>query len=202
MLNLCCDEPPKSVRICGADYPVHTDFFVWVKVMSLFRKLDATGDEIAAQNNAVAIAEIVSIAFLEPEKVVQNCSANDILTAVEKFSKGYERPKAESVAANGVEERDVINFEYDLNYIILAIRNQSGIDLSYRRKEPFHWWLFLLEFETLNVNHYISRLMSRRAYTGKDKDLIALRESSKIPEEFTKTRTEEREGDIFNSYFT
>lgn len=202
MLNFYCDKPPDSIQINGADYPVRTDFFVWIKILSLIRQLDGTGDEIAAQSNANVIVRIIYLAFETPEKVAQNCSCDDILTAVYQFSKGYNRPSAESAYSSSDDDREIVNFEYDLNYILIAIRNQTGIDLTHKGRKPFHWWDFLLEFETLEERHYISRLMSRRAYKGKDADLIKLREASKIPEEFTRTKSEERNDDKFNSYFT
>ncbi len=201
MLNLCCDKPPETINICGAEYPVRTDFLVWIKVLSLMRQLDGTGDKIAEENNRIVIAKIINLVFQDPKIVALNCFADDIFVGVEKFSKGYDLSKPDTIARDNSDERNIVDFEYDLNYIIIAIRNQTGLDLSYKRKEPFHWWLFLLEFETLEEQHYISRLMSRRAYSGNDKDLIDLRERSKIPEKFIITRTQQRENEQFNSYF-
>lgn len=201
MINLCCDKPPEAIKICGAEHPIRTDFLIWIKVQSLMRQLDGTGDDIAAKQNFDVIAKIINLVFEDPEQVVLNCSADDILTEVEKFLKGYDHPKSESDYTDRIDQKDIVSFEYDLDYIIIAIRNQTGLDLSYKRKESFHWWLFLLEFETLEEQHYISRLMSRRAYSGNDKELIAIRENSKIPEAFTITRTQQRENEQFNSYF-
>ena len=74
----------------------------------------------------------------------------------------------------------------DLNYIILAIRNQGGPDLSYRRKASFHWWAFLLEFRALCGEHYIMRLMEIRGYedTSKQDSKRANREALRLKQRY------------------
>lgn len=79
------------------------------------------------------------------------------------------------------------SLKHDMNYIVLAIRNQSGLDLTYNRREPFHWWLFLLEFQTLTDQHLITHIMQWRAYDGEDKELIRRRDRVALPKEYTKS---------------
>lgn len=170
--------------------------------MRLIRELDSTGDEQARINNINVIREISETVFVCPENVAI-LPADEILKAVEEFSHGYPQERATSDYAR--EESDdllTVSFEYDLNLIAIAIRNQSGIDLSYRRKEPFHWWLFLLEFAALEDRHAIVKIINARAYKGDNKDLIALRERERIPDEYIRTRTEQREDEAFDRYFT
>jgi len=109
------------------------------------------------QHNAELLCELQVLVF---GGVLEDEDASEVLKAIAEFSKGY--PNAPVLPGPSAEQ--TYSFEYDLNYIIIAIRNQSGIDLSYRRKEPFHWWEFLLEFQTLCGEHYILRLMEIRGY--------------------------------------
>jgi hypothetical protein len=63
--------------------------------------------------------------------------------------------------------------------------NQFGIDLSYRRTEPFHFWEFLLYFRALAGDHYINRLMDIRGYDGKDPEMKRQAQRYALPRETT-----------------
>ena len=91
------------------------------------------------------------------------------------------------------------SFDYDLNYIIIAIQNQFGMDLSYQRKQPFHWWLFLLYFRALSGPHYILRLMEIRGYDGKDAELKRQAQRFALPRE--NTADDQKLLDLFDELF-
>lgn len=200
MNNYCSSAPPESVRVCGKELMIRTDFLIWISILRLIRKLDSTGDEQAIKNNNEVIKEIFETVFINPLDA-KDLPANKVLQAIEEFSHGY--PKEHSATNSSVSEDNTptISFEYDLDLIAIAIRNQSGIDLSYRRKEPFHWWLFLLEFSALEDRHAIVKIINARSYTGDNKELIALREQERIPDIYFKTQTELREDEAFDRYF-
>ena len=104
----------------------------------------------------------------------------EVLTAVAEFSRGYPGLPVQGDAGDAL-----FSFDWDINAIVIAIRNQSGIDLSYRRTEPFHWWEFLLEFQTLCGEHYILNLMGARSYRGRDKELLRRKRMCALPAEET-----------------
>ena len=91
------------------------------------------------------------------------------------------------------------SLDWDLNYIIIAIMNQFGIDLTYRRKEPFHWWEFLLFFRALSGNHFILRLMEIRGYDGKDADMKRQAQRYALPRE--NDADDKAMSDAFNELF-
>ena len=103
------------------------------------------------------------------------------------------------VSDTGDSREPAYSFEYDLNAIIVAIRDQHGVDLSWRRKEPFHWWEFLLLFKTLSGDHYILNLMEARTYRGKDRELLRRKHACALPPEYT--AEEQAERDAFNAQF-
>ena len=147
--NYAQDAPPASIEVGGSVYPCETDYRVWLDVLRQLgglRTNDTT--EKGRERLARQITELEETVF----GGVLDENPIDVIKAIAAFSKGY--PSSPVRPVNGPENR-TYSFEYDLNEIIIAIRNQSGIDLSYRRKEPFHWWEFLLEFRTLCGNHYI-----------------------------------------------
>lgn len=113
--------------------------------------------------------------------------AAEAIETLTAFMHGYPEPPT-----NGYDEpaEPVVDFAYDLNAIVVAIHDQTGIDLSYNRKEPFHWWLFLLYFRCLAGDHWITRLMQIRAYDGDDKEQRKLKYRYSLPPRMT---PEERE---------
>lgn len=176
--NLAQDAPPTAITVGGADYTVNVDFRVWIDVLRLLRDLISTPATVEqAMHNAEVIGEMERAVFgdLIPQP------AADVLSAVIDFSRGYPEPPVEA----GESAQPMYSFDWDLNYIIIAIQNQFGVDLSYRRTEPFHWWEFLLYFRALAGNHYILRLMEIRGYDGKDSDLKRQAQRYALPRETT-----------------
>ena len=177
--NLAQDEPPAEISVGGISYIVDVDFRVWVDVLRLLRDLiPAPENAKQATHNIEVIKEIEETVFgkIIPQK------PSDVLEAVQKFAEGY--PEA-PVAASGEYKPPTYSLDWDMNYIIIAIMNQFGIDLTYRRKEPFHWWLFLAYFRALRGEHYISRLMEIRGYSGKDAELKRQAQRYALPREQT-----------------
>lgn len=191
--NYAQDAPPTEISVGGFAYPVNTDYRVWIDVLRLMRGLipDAE-DQDQIQRNIEAVAEIETLVFGD---VLADEDEVDVLAAISEFSMGY--PSAP--IRQDSDGAQTFSFDYDLNEIIIAIRNQSGIDLSYRRTEPFHWWEFLLEFRTLCGDHYILNLMEARGYRGNDKDMIRRRQRCALPVEYT--AAEQAEIDAFEALF-
>lgn len=177
MINLACCEPPKSVPINGREYPINWDFRIWIEISELFGDMLPFNNPENLGDNIELLIDIFRLAFPE----IPNEPMPDILNAVNEFLKGYPKPKTARSSVESASGEPLYSFSHDLNYIIIAIRNQSGIDLSYRRTEPFHWWEFMLEFEALEDRHYISKIIGYRAYKGKDKDCLKLKRHYAIP---------------------
>lgn len=195
MTNVAFSPPPETISVNGSDYPAQTDYRVWLEVSELLDEVRFHSDDM---NKCIKTAARITVLVFG--KLI-NAPVNDILNAVVTFYKGYPKPeRAFSAEREGGGRERVFSFKHDINYIILAIRNQSGIDLSYRRTEPFHWWNFLLEFETLEEHHYISRVMSYRAYSGDNKDMLKLKQLYALPEEYTRDELEML--DEFNALFS
>lgn len=195
--NLAQDPPPTEITVGGAVYPVNVDFKVWLDIRRLLRQLIPDSDAAEARRrNAEVLDEIEELAF---GGVLVDETPDAVISALSDFLQGYPNAPIQGDSDGGGSHEPTFSFEYDLNYILLAIRNQSGIDLSYRRKEPFHWWEFLLEFKTLCGNHYILNLMEARGYSGKDKDLLKRKRQCALPREYT--AAEQAEIDAFNALF-
>lgn len=163
--NLAQDAPPTKLSVGGVDFDINVDYRVWIGVLDDLREIilsPSTPEH--ALHNATIIMQIETAVFGRPI----DAQVADVLKAITEFSRGY--PEA-PVGDGDANRAQIYSFDYDLNYIILAIRNQFGVDLSHRRNKPFHWWMFLLYFRALSGNHYILKLMEIRGYTGDDKEL-------------------------------
>lgn len=177
--NLAQDAPPTKLMVGGAEYEIDVDYRVWIDVMHDMRKLNHTPKtpEEATQN-AETLAKIEKSVF---GRIIP-ASIPEILGAITEFIQGY--PEAPASEGN---KKDVQTYslEWDLNYIILAIRTQYGIDLSWRRKEAFHFWEFMVYFRALCGDHYILRLIEIRGYDGKDPELKRQAQRYALPRETT-----------------
>ena len=193
MTNLATTAPPEVIEINGKTYPADTDYRTWIRVNAEMRELvpGECSDEDVKEN----LLTIVRIEHLIFGGVVKE-PWQHVLEGIRRFIAGY--PKEDNGHTPEAHE-PVYDFEHDLNMIILAIRNQSGLDLSYQGIKPFHWWLFLLEFEALSGEHRILERMRARSYDGKDKDMLKAKRAMALPRKLT--RAAERAGveadDIF-----
>ena len=185
--NFAQDAPPTEISVGGFSYKCETDYRVWLEVLRLLG--DMQPDDASEDGIKRTMQQIEDIQLLVFGGVLKDENPAEVLKAVSDFSKGYPTAPMQSQAASEA----TFSFEYDLNEIIIAIRNQSGIDLSYRRKEPFHWWEFLLEFRTLSGDHYILRLMENRGYKGKDPECLKRKRACALPVRYTAAELAEYE---------
>lgn len=177
--NFAMDAPPSSIEVGGVAYPANVDYRVWIEVCGQMRQFHSDTDSPERlRRNAETLEAIEALVF---GGVLADEAPDDVLNGIVGFARGY--PSASTpVAGDGPA---LFSFEQDLNAIVIAIRNQSGIDLSYRRTEPFHWWLFLLEFQTLCGDHYILNLMEARGYTGNNAELLRRKRACALLPEYT-----------------
>lgn len=177
--NLAQDAPPTELSVGGNSYSINVDYRVWIDVLHDLRNIIPTPKTPEqAMHNTETIANIENKVF---GKVIQENVAS-VLDAIAAFAAGYpEAPVGEGKQQNV----QTYSFDWDLNYIIIAIMNQYGIDLTYRRKEPFHFWEFLVYFRALCGDHYILRLIEIRGYDGKDTEMKRQAQRYALPRENT-----------------
>lgn len=191
--NLAHDAPPASISVGGADYDINVDFRVWIDVLHELRNLYSAPETLEqAISNAETIDRVEALVF--GARIPQ--PAAEVLSAILGFLEGYPEPP---VGEGSAPSAPVYSFDWDLNYILIAIQTQFGIDLTYRRKEPFHWWLFLLYFHALAGDHYILRLMEIRGYRGRDDDLKRQAQRFALPREMS--ADDQAALDAFNALF-
>ncbi len=177
--NFAQDAPPESISVGGADCPVNVDFRIWIDVLDLARELYPTvGTLEEARHNARVLESMQRLAFGRALKA----SPAAVLRAMMEFARGYPTMVGEGADDGGDGEgEELLSFDYDINAIVLAIEAQYGLDLSYRRKEPFHWWEFLLRVRGLCGDHYILRVMELRASRDTRREARLARRRVRLP---------------------
>lgn len=190
--NVAMDAPPTSIEVGGFSYICKTDFRVWIEVLNLMRKLSSKAETEEKQLEQVRIIE--EIETLVFGGVLADERLDDVFSGISKFAQGYPSAPMEG----GVTSERTYSYEYDLNEIIIAIKNQHGVDLTWQGGEC-HWWMFLLYFHTLCGEHYITNLMQARGYKGKDKEMLRRKAQVALPPEYS--AEEQAEMDAFNALF-
>lgn len=186
--NLATMDPPEYIEVNGIEYPVNYHYLTWIQVLDLLDELDF--DELEEDQDI--IIEIEELVFGN----ILNENIFSVLAAVSEFAAGYPKPINERASASS--HRRIVDFGIDLNSILIAIRDQSGIDLI-KNDVLFHWWRFLVEFENLRDEHHICKIMELRAYNGDDKDMKKARDMVALPQKITRKdqRFEEEMADLF-----
>lgn len=176
--NIAQDAPPISIEVGGHPYPCATDFRVWIDVLDKMRSINL--DASSAEKRIKAAEQIEDIEEIIFGGVLADESLSDVFAGINKFAAGYPSAPISASDDNGLR---TFSFNYDLNEIVIAIRDQHGVDLTYKNPAGCHWWEFLLLFHTLAGDHYILNLMQARGYKGKDKDMIKRRNACALPYE-------------------
>lgn len=181
--NYAQDKPPMELSIGGNSYPIQTDYRIWIEALDLMRDISFVKDD--EERNRKSIEKFTQLEAMVFGDIIPEDAA-EVLTALAEFSAGYPMAPVRQHES----PYQGYSFKYDINSIIIAIRNQSGRDLSYRC-EYCHWWEFLLEFRTLCGEHYILNLIGARTYEGQDKDLVKRRNDCALPYEYSEDEMEE-----------
>lgn len=182
--NLANQKPPEYLEINGSVYPINYHYLTWIEIIGLLDEIDFEilyDAEAEKKEELEIIAEIEELAFgaVIPENIY------DVLARISGFAAGYPKAKNDRAVQSGSSRR-VVDFALDLNSILIAIRDQSGIDLI-DHDGLFHWWRFLVEFENLTAEHHISKLMELRAYDGDNKELKRARDAVALPPKITRS---------------
>ena len=186
--NMATMKPPEFVEINGTEYPINFHYLAWIEILDLLDEIDLDNVE----DDLDIVAEIETLAFGN----IIGENVYFVLATIAEFAAGY--PKPQNDRAPSPSNRRIVDFGIDLNSILIAIRDQSGINLI-DSDELFHWWRFLVEFENLNDSHHISKIMELRAYDGDDKSMKKARDAVALPKKITRKdqRFEDEMADLF-----
>lgn len=82
------------------------------------------------------------------------------------------------VSSSGKSNKQIYSYDYDDEYIYGAFYEQYGIDLAY---DKVHWWKFKALLKSLKDDEEFVKIKGYRAYTGKDKNMLELKNYWELP---------------------
>ena len=93
-------------------------------------------------------------------------------------------------------KRQIYSYEYDDEYIYSAFYQEYKIDLAY---DKVHWWKFKSLLKSLKSNVEFVKIQGYRAYTGKDKNMIELRDYWELPKPTDEQKRQEKIFEVLNN---
>ncbi len=169
MLDLKCRGLPNAIEVHGQVFLLNTDFRPWLQYPGILR-------------------ENLQELFID--------HAPPLLTreALEQLD-GFYMPPAELPrgSSTGV---PLVDWDLDADLIYAAFMQAYSIDLI---ETGMHWHKFLALFSALPEETLMVKIMSYRAYTGQDKDMLELRDKWALPERLDEE--EQQAVDEFNELF-
>ncbi len=143
-MDLFCGELPDKITVCGEDFPIRTDFRVWVRF-----------GQITEQSRSVKDFT-VALPLVFVNKTLP-ASFDATLSELFRF---YACGQTERRTKSGGSTKKVVSFTHDSALIYCAFMAQYHIDLM---NENLHWWLFRALFDGLEEKNKICEIMSYRA---------------------------------------
>lgn len=134
-------KPPESIIVNGVEYPVNTDFRVWVRFQGILLS-DDTNDVKA--DKVCRLMESMNIP-----------TTKECLDSMLAF---YAGASTENQTGCGGNVR-AYDFEKDSEYIFSAFLDSYGIDLT---TENLHWWRFKALFKSLPEDCQMCKIMMYR----------------------------------------
>ncbi len=141
------DELPKYVTVDGVEYPVETDFRVWVGLY------DRICNSPTNRDKANALLRFISDAGLPLE-------SGSVDAVMQFFTCGTQGEGKASVTLN-----PVFDFIRDSEYIYAAFLETYDIDLT---RDPLHWQSFIALFRSLPDTCQICKIMHYRSVKMED----------------------------------
>lgn len=168
---------PYFVILQGKKYKINVDFR---KMISFENKL---------QDKSVRKEEKIKFGLRHFYPVFYNKDNYQILLqipelyqeACEKLIWFYKCGREDYHKSKGTEKgknKQIYSYEFDDEYIYGAFYEQYGIDLEYER---IHWWKFKSLLKSLKDDTEFVKIKGYRAYTGKDKNMLELRDYWDLP---------------------
>ena len=159
---------PHSVSLNGEKFIINTDYRIFIDFENDMQEID----------QFKAINKVLNRFYPAFSLIVNK---NLLEEAIDKFiwfyQCGKEKVKTTTKYSKSKNER-VYDYSYDDLYIWGAFKMYFHIDLS---QINLHWWKFKAMYLSIPQEAEYSKIKGYRAYTGKDKNILELKEHYKLP---------------------
>lgn len=144
-MSILTQQLPDTITVSGGQYPIRTDFRVWLEFTSLMLSEKPAGGK--------AVEMLVLLFDTLPP------SFHDTWEAVLKFYTGSSE-KQKNGGEDSTGAKRIYDFEADADYIYAAFLQQYQIDLQRAR---LHWWTFRALFHALGEDTQFIKIVSYRS---------------------------------------
>lgn len=173
---------PRFVYINNEKYFIETDFRIFIDFEI----------EMQGKDKKMACYNALKRFYPAFSKIAENNLINE---AVNEFIWFYKCGKKDvEIKTKSSKNMRLYDYEYDSDLIWGAFKTQYNIELD---KVNLHWWKFKAMWVSLSKNSQFSIIRGYRSYTGKDKDLLELKEKYKLPPTQFETDEQKRHQEIF-----
>jgi hypothetical protein len=161
---------PQSIKIGKERFIINTDFRIFIKFEM----------DIMEGNTKQATTE--ALESFAPYFFKKNQSKEELEKLIDVFLWFYhcgkqDNPNAKINNKKNIKMSQVFNYEYDSDLIWGAYWDR-GFDLT---QDYIHWWKFKAIWNSLTSDCEFNKIKGYRAYTGKDKEMLELKEAYKLP---------------------
>ena len=145
MINLTMKSLPNTIQVQGRDFPVYTDYRIWMRFCIEFQRWKNAG-----------CRGTLDISYLFTGELPAFCGIEDYAGI---FDFAFPSCKVPNGSGDGDQ---TLYYEYDGDYIYAAFMQNYGIDLLETR---LHWHKFSALLKGLSGT-MLNEIMGYRAYTG------------------------------------
>lgn len=144
-MSILTQKPPDTITVNGGQFPIRTDFRVWLEFTKLMLSAKPAGEK--AVEMLVLLFESLPLNFHETWE------------AVLKFYLGGSDERQKD-GAGGTKAKRIYDFEADADYIYAAFLQQYQIDLQ---RADLHWWTFRALFHALGEDTQFIKIVGYRS---------------------------------------
>ena len=158
---------PRYVKIKNEKFIINTDYRIFVEFEKEMQGIDTKKAILNALSRFYPAFSII-------------CNKNLLKEAVDKFIWFYKCGKVDinqKSSNKGQKKEQIFNYSYDADLIYGTYMIYARIDLN----KYVHWWKFKAIWNSLPSDCEFNKIKSYRAYTGKDEDILELKEFYKLP---------------------
>lgn len=141
-MNFLTTKPPETVVLSGLEYPVHTDFRIFLEIEGLLQ----------SEEQEKGLLQALSL-FYGGVPV-------DVEAGMERLAWFFRCGKP-AAKGRGQTTKPAFSFAQDGELIYAAFLEQYGIDLI--EVKHLHWWKFMALFEGLKADHVFCEIRRCRA---------------------------------------
>lgn len=153
-MSILTEKLPQSVSIDGVEYPINTDFRVWLR----FDELTQDAESIIRNFEKIIFLCVKKCALPEPEKLIR--------ALINFYRAEFDTENEKKHSKSNAKEVQVFSYKYDAEYIYASFMSEYHIDLI---DIPYmHWWKFHTLLKTLSEDSRLMKVIGYRSLNTHD----------------------------------